>query len=193
MMVMDKISASMASFRDELLKLNTIAYPPPRQGVTTSSGVELKAASEGASESSRSRGPRSPHYKTAAAASSEFKVTREEAEQAARRLREGPRAGRLLSNVAAFAALRPAASIVGKGAAAAALSKGRRGQAALEALKSGIKDKKTILEQSVAGGIGGAALTGLSEGADIRKARGTIKEYLREGRGFGKRKLKKVL
>lgn len=109
----------------------------------------------------------------------EFKVTRREAERAARTLADkGSGAKKALTNMGTFAALGPATRTLAKGVSAAALAKKGRGRAAIDAMKGALKDKGALIEQVSGGAMTGAAVTALSEGREARGARKTISKYL---------------
>jgi hypothetical protein len=113
----------------------------------------------------------------------EFKVTKREAERAARSLaddRAVPR--RVARNMATFAVLSPTIGTASKGVAAALTSKGRRSRAALDAMRTAIKDKRGLIEKGVGGAGMGAALSALTEGRNVRRSRQTVESYLKKTR-----------
>ena len=188
-------TGALVTFGSEILKIAS-HYVAPEHGTTTTSGMKLESASEGAPENTLTQQVLSRPKKTKTANKSrhyhshhpkghpspgEFKVTKREAERAARRLvSEGTTPRRVARNMGTFAVLGPAVGTAAKGIAAAATSKGRRGSAALGAMKAAIKDKPALIEKSVGGAGMGAALTALSEGRDIRRSRVTVEKYLKE-------------
>lgn len=122
----------------------------------------------------------------------EFRITKREAERAARRLAVGTSSSRFLSGMGAMAVVSPAARTLAKGVAAGTLAKKNRGRSAYNAMKKFVKSPEA-LEASVGGSITGAALAGLSEGRDIHQARKKVKKYLELSQARNSDQLKRVL
>ena len=190
---------AMVSFGSEILKIATY-YEAPRHGTTTTSGAKLEGAEEGAPEGTLVEQVLAKPKKNKTASEDvspeEFKVTKREAERAARRLADDKATVRRVGrNMGTFAALSPTVGTLAKGVAAAATSKGRRGQAALTAMRKAIKDRSGLVEKAVGGAGTGAALTALGESRQRRQSRETVEKYLKETRGRKPevKKLKAVL
>ena len=124
-----------------------------------------------------------------------FKVTRREAERAARTLAAGPSAKKTLGHMGTFATVGPGMRVLAKGVAAGATSPGRRMSASLRAMGSALKDSKSRIEDVVAGAGTGAVLSTLQEARGKREARDKVQRYISEARPVTpiKNKLKAVL